>query len=69
MVGKERTEGWGEEEVAGEMGVVGSGFSQPEPPQTAAAATWEIVRNADARTSNLRPTELETPRGQSLNML
>ena len=55
--------------MASAVGVVGSGFSQPEPLQTAAAATWEIVRNADAGTSYLRPTELETPRGQTLNML
>ena len=45
------------EEVTGEVGDAGGGFSQLEPLK--AAASWEMVRNADTWTSHLGP------RGQS----
>lgn len=61
VVSKERTEGYGrakqKEKVTSEVGNAGGGFSQPEPLK--AAASWEMVRNADTWTSHLRP------RGQS----
>ena len=61
VVSKDRTEGYGragqKEEVTGEVGDAGGGFSQPEPLK--AAASWEMVTNTDTWTSHLGP------RGQS----